>query len=192
MLEAGIDVSGNKEFGNCQYIAIVIGTQESINSQMRRLGSDEIHMKDIYYKKNRRRIFSELDFTGDDMIAFCLRIEQKQVIGEIMKKIRSENNKNSTAKIRKQFNKCVWYHIKNKVNDFIYRHQHALDDIGFQSDQDCRNFLKDVSLKCGDAHKAHSLSDAIAWFNHHNEEPKGVCMMDLHGLILAQLKKEFK
>lgn len=168
MLEIGIDVSGNNQSGNYKYMGIVIGTQECINSQMRRLGTDRLHMRDIVNKKHKDEILNQLNFDVKDVIAFCLLIEQKKIMDEVLKIKRGKKDRVSSSKVKKQFNKQVWNHVKNEITNFINEHGYELNNVGFQCDQDCYNFLRDNGLKCNSVGKAHVLSDVVAWFNNNS------------------------
>ena len=77
MLVAGIDYSGDPETGS-KFLGIVIGTQDAINSAMKRLGPGPPHVSKITNKRRRAEILSKLRFNGDTIIAICIRSRRRK------------------------------------------------------------------------------------------------------------------
>ena len=79
-LLAGMDVSGNPESGNHVFLAIVICTQTSIQTILKRLGKQTIHMSKIKSRKIQDDIISKLEFDRKGNIAFCIKINKNEII----------------------------------------------------------------------------------------------------------------
>ncbi len=189
MFLAGIDISGDPETDHYKRMSIVIGTKESIDSIVKRLGSNKIHMNQVK-KHDHGNIISKLDFTNDQIIAFCITLDKKLIVDRIRKSRRIKQKNISSEKIFRMYNNILMYEIRESIVDFLSKHNHALSDIVFQCDQDCLNFAKDTGLRYTEVGDAHMLADIVAWANNKNIEPDGVIAMDLRDIIERRLKKE--
>ena len=69
MLLSGMDVSGDSIVGNYKFLAIVVGTKESINGLFQLIGKKKIHMKEIQDKKNNVK----------KLLMLCHLIEKKEL-----------------------------------------------------------------------------------------------------------------
>lgn len=187
-LIVGMDVSGNIEFGNYQFMAIVIGTKERIDSLVRRSGNRKIHMTTIRNKKEQNRILESLIFDHTECIAFCIRLEREK----ILEKIRNTERKNRSLNNRKllhAYHHLVWRAIRDNVEKFLHQHGYGISDVVFQCDGDCRSFAKDLGWHHEAEGSAHMLADAVAWANSHGREPTGVVHLDmLHTQMVKRLK----
>ncbi len=77
-----MDFSGNAGSLD-KFIAIVIGTEESISAIFDTLGYDHIHMRNIHSDK-QNTIVSRLRFDGKNNIAFCIRIDRNIITNQIL------------------------------------------------------------------------------------------------------------
>ena len=80
----GADVSGNiTGDGQSRHIAVVIGTEESVNKIYQKIGLVRIHMSSLSRSK-RQNIFQELKFDNDDLLGMCLNVERQKTIDYIV------------------------------------------------------------------------------------------------------------
>ena len=189
MLRAGIDVSGDEEHGNHRYMAIVIGTEDCINSQMEKMGLKQLHMRTMTTRKRRKLILDTLDFSNKDILALCIRIEKKRTLAQLQKSRKHRHDPHLARTAEARFDKILWQYINGKMRDFATQHNETLVEIHFQCDADCRDFVRRVGLHPADCGNAYCLVDTVAWFNSHGKEPKGVRPMNLYADILERLKK---
>ena len=183
-----MDVSGDEEHGNHKYMAIVIGTEDCINLQIKKLDLKFTHMKLLVNKRDKKFIQSKLDFTKKDILAFCIRVEKKRVLGLAHKGRKYKHAQHAARTVETKFDRILWQNIKGKMRDFATRHNETLEHIRFQCDADCRDFVRHVGLRPADPDSAHALVDIVAWFNNHGLEPEGVHNIDLTADILKRLK----
>ncbi len=180
-----MDASGSPNEGNYKFMAIVIGAKEDIDHIIQQSGYLSEHMNRIENKKNQDQIISALRFHNQTVIAFCIQIDKYRILNKI--NIRKKNT--SKKKILQIYNQTIFKQLREKILDFLYRHNYSLDDIVFQCDSDCKDFAKDVGLKYEERKgNAFYLSDIIAWANNKNKEPKGVMEIDLTKIIETKLK----
>ncbi len=186
-LLAGIDVSGNPKDGNYKFMAIVIGTQEKINSIFKYLDPDQKYI----YKNSRNRdiLSSRLRFDSKEIIAFCIRIDRKMIIDKMIKKKKIDHTSKSSGAIFHIYNTTLLYNIRNRLDTFVNQHNYSLTEILFQCDMDCKKFLKDSGLHNDNEGLAYILSDLVAWANNRNKEPAGVISIDLVKILKEQLVK---
>lgn len=60
MILGGMDVSGDPESGNYQYMSVVLCTLEGERSLLKQAGTDQIHTSQIRDDNKRNRIISAL------------------------------------------------------------------------------------------------------------------------------------
>ena len=188
---AGMDVSGDQEYGNHKFMAIVIGTRDSVCFTMKCLGNKQIHMVEIRDKKQQERIISQLKFDGKENIAFCIQIEKNKIIQNILETKRIKQNV-SKAKIYRAYHYLLLRHVRAQIETFLGKHGNALSDVVFECDMDCVNFAKDAGLKHTQRGDAYVLSDIVAWANNRGLEPRGVVVMDITVVLESYLKRIFK
>ena len=69
--------------------------------------------------------------------------------------------------------------IQDSIMAFLHRYRQGFEDIVFETDGDCVNFLSDIGLQHTTPSHAHKIADAIAWANNRNIEPRGVRRLDI-------------
>ncbi len=185
-----MDFSGNNDSYD-KFIAIVIGTEESISAIFNTMGYDHIHMRNIHSDK-QNAIISKLRFDGKNNIAFCIRIDRNIITNKIrnMRRIKKKNILNE--KIFYACNLAVSRYIIERLQRFVLEHGQSLEDVIFQCDGDCIRFAKDVNLKYSYKGSAYDLSDVVAWCNNHGLEPKGVVTLDIRNDVKSKLLHDFK
>ena len=188
---AGVDVSGSKFIGNYKFMGIVIGTQESINHIVKNLEFTQIHMNAIMDKKKQDEILARLRFNGNENIAFCIRLDKDAIVKRISTRKRS-GHRYSRKNIFRAYDYLLHKYMHERIVAFLAKHNHALHDVVFQCDSDCRDFIKVNGLRHDNVGNAHRLADIVAWSNNKNKEPRGVESLDPRSWIDTELKKRFK
>ena len=191
MLLAGVDVSGSKPVGNHKFMGIVIGTQESICCIDKNLESKQIHMNVVMGRKKQDAILSKLRFNGNENIAFCIRLDKDAIVKKISAR-KKLGHRHPRKNIFRAYDCLLCKYIHERITIFLAKHNHALSDVAFQCDSDCRNFIKVNGLRRDDIGSAHGLADIVAWSNNKNKEPRGAESLDPRAWIDAELKKRFK
>ena len=92
----------------------------------------------------------------------------------------------SIRKNLRVYHGAVWYFIRDPVVDFLHRYRQGFEDIVFEADGDCADFLSDMGLRHTAPSHAHRFADAIAWANNRNMEPKGVKRLDIAESIIKR------
>lgn len=190
MLVAGIDVSGNPHEGNYKFMGIVIGTEEKIQTAVKKTGFSMPHMNRIKSRKAQKRIVSEINFDGKESIAFCVLLDRNAVIEQTKQK--GSTQYHTKMKIYRVYNRVLMYHIQKKIEGFLTKHGNTVHDIVWQCDADCRNIVKENGLKYGNAGSAYHLADVVAWANNRSMEPRGVIPLDFTDRIKEVLAKTLK
>ena len=191
MLLAGVDVSGSKPVGNYKFMGIVIGTQESICCIDKNLESKQIHMSAVIDKKKQDAILSKLRFNGNENIAFCVRLDKDTIVKEISTR-KKLGHRHPRKNIFRAYDYLLYKYMHERITTFLAKHNHALSDVAFQCDSDCRDFIKANGLRHDSIGNAHRLADIVAWSNNKNKEPRGAESLDPRAWIDAELKKRFK
>ena len=185
-----MDVSGDQSSGNHKFMALVIGTEESVEAMMRRLGSDRIHMSGIKDPKERMGMINKVSFDGREYIGLCMRVEKKLVLEKAQKRTKGRRMRAGKMKMTSTYHRLVWSMMRDYVEEFLWRHGCEISDISFQCDADCRDFAKDMGWKITHAESAHTLADVVAWANGHEQEPKGTVTLDLVSRLVSHMGKK--
>lgn len=188
---AGVDVSGSKPVGNHKFMGIVIGTQESIRCIVKNLESNQNHMNAVMDKKKQDTILSRLRFNGNENIAFCVRLDKDTIVKKISTR-KKYGHRYPRKNIFRAYDYLSYKYMYERIATFLARHNHALSDVVFQCDSDCRDFIKVNGLRHDNAGNAYRLADIVAWSNNKNKEPRGVKSLDPRAWMDAELKKRFK
>ena len=85
-LLTAMDVSGSSGEGNHKFFAIVICTQEHLNSLKNRLKFKNLSLNQHKNTETRLGISSELQLAGNDCLVICCKIERDKIIDQIKKK----------------------------------------------------------------------------------------------------------
>ena len=190
MLVGGMDFSGNADSLD-KFIAIVVGTEESISAIFDTAGYDHIHMRNIHGDK-QNAIVSKLRFDGKNNIAFCIRVDKSIITNKIRNLRRVKKKNTSNEKIFRAYYRIVFRNIAERLQRFALDHGHKLEDILFQCDSDCIRFAKDTNLRYVYKGSAYDLSDVVAWCNNRGLEPKGVITLDISSDVKSKLLHDFK
>ena len=113
MLVGGMDFSGNADSLD-KFIAIVIGTEESISAIFDTVGYDHIHMRNIHNDK-QNAIVSKLRFDGKNNIAFCIRIDRSMTTNQILTLRRI---KKKISQMKKFFVHIIELYLETLQKDF--------------------------------------------------------------------------
>ena len=190
MLSAGIDLSGNSDVGEQEFMGLVICTDDKKNSIVKNLGRNDIHMREIRDRNIQNTIISKLNFNDEESIAFCIVIDKGNIIKKFKQKRKAKQKKISNNKILRTYNRLLMYHLQERISNFLNKCNYVLSDITFECDSDCVGFLKDNGLKYADAGETHMLSDIVAWANQRNNEPEGVVEINLADIIKTELERK--
>lgn len=188
MLIAGADVSGNtRGDGQSRHIAFVLGTPESINRLHNQIGLREIHMVDLDESK-RKQVLENLEFTENDIIAWCLNVERQKIIDYITthEKINPKNKQKS--RIQKHFDYCLLQYVKDSIEQFTYSKNFQLSDICVQCDSDMDKTALNWKMQTSYKGKAYEIADAIAWCNEHGKKIKQCVEIDLRDKLRQQME----
>ncbi len=186
-LVAGMDMSGDPGMGNDKFLSIVIGTEESVDSTVKRLGSNTIHMHMVKDKKTKDDIISTLKFDSQNCIALCIRIDKTLLSKKII-----DMDYVSAKKFYQTCNYILFKQIRPKIEEFLIKYNCTIHDVTFQCDGDCMNLAKDVGLRYGAAGNVHMLADIVAWANNRCQEPDGVISIDIRDAIKRKIMKKFR
>ena len=188
LIVAGMDVSGNPESGNYEFMSIVIGREESLSSLVRRLGTESIYMNRIRDKKRKNNIIATLEFDRTECMALCIRLERNRVLGEFVYD-RKEYKRVQNAKRLRAYHYLLWRAVRVYIEEFLHQHRCGVSDVVFQCDGDCKDFAKDVGLQRAVKGSAHMLADIVAWANAHGKEPSGTARLNLTDMLYKDMKR---
>lgn len=160
-----MDVSGNQEKSNYNYLGVVLGTNESIQNLSKELGSYPEHMSKIP-KNERSEIIKKLTFDGNDRIAFCFKLDRKRILSEV--KNSRKGRRISTGKILNVFETLIMKELRKRIENFVLNHKTSLTELRFQCDDDCVKFLRNGSFQKVPIGIAYRISDYVAWCNNND------------------------
>ena len=190
MLVAGMDASGNSSLGSRRFMGVVIGTQEGIHLIVKQLGHHQSHMRMITDKDKQNEIISKLQFDRDKVIAFCVQLDKDDIVAKTQE-AKKTRHRYSRKRIYRTYDHLLYTHIQEKIKAFAVKHHHDIDEILFQCDQDCLDFVKSNGLKFDRPGSTHMLADIVAWSNNRGKEPIGVESVDLRALLKVELGRRF-
>ena len=188
---AGMDASGDQKSGNQKFMAVVIGTEESIVAMTRRLGSDSIHMNMIRNPRERDEILSKIRFDGRTCIGLCVRLERKLVLDGTQKRAKKSSRIYKSRAVS-AYRQLVWDMVRDPVEGFLRQHGCEIRRLGIQCDAECRDFARDRGWHSRPVGSAHMLADIVAWANNHRREPEGTMYMDIHDRLVKSMRRKFK
>ena len=192
-LVAGIDVSGIENRGNDNFVALVMGTAESIAAAAKTVSVNDriIHMSDIKNKQDQDAIFSKLNFIGKTITASCIRIDRQETIDLTLDSKPMLRNPFARDRIYSQFNSLLRQELMRPTQKFLLERRHTIDEVVCQCDQDCRPLAKIIGFKLQHKGVVHMLADIVAWFNNRGKEPAGVKQIDSAGTLRAKLRQSY-
>lgn len=184
---AGLDASGDQESGNCKYMALVMGTDEKIDSMVAKIERDYPSMRDIKSRKIRLEIASRMDFAGEECIGICMLVDRQNVLAPIMERI-DGGSRMTRERIYRRHNRMLMRHMRGGMEGFLLARRLGVHDIRFQCDSDCRDLVRDSGLRYEGPGNAHKMADALAWSNNSGLEPYGAGRMDIAARIRGRIR----
>ena len=161
----GADASGNNSEGQLNHIALIVGTEEAINTAYKNLEVErKIHMNQITAGK-RERIRRRLDLGSGEICALCMHVERQGVENHILNHEKTRRHRNLKSSIHKNFDTHLRRLVRSELDPFLRRHRLDLSDITVQVDGDMRHSVRYWKMKSAGVGRAHEMADAIAWFN---------------------------
>ena len=161
----GADVSGNiTGGGQSRHIAVVIGTEESINKIYQKIGLAEIHMSSLSRSK-RQNIFQELKFDNGDLLGMCLNVERQKTVDYIVCNAKLHPKNKPKFGIQKHFDYLLLQMIRDKIESFAFPRNCEIQDIVMQYDSDMILTGKNrgTGTVCGG--QAYEIADAVSVFH---------------------------
>ena len=189
---AGRDVSGGPESGNHKFMAIVIGTNESIEAMTRRLGPKPVHMSRVIGRGAKHAIIDRVEFDGRNRMGLCLRLEKRRIFSKIRGRLKQGRGHVGNKKMSRTYHGLVWNMVRDPVEEFLRPHNYEAHRLDFQCDYDCRDFVRDRGWGPASPGAAHALADILAWGNSHGLEPKGAICLDLSDRLEEQMIRHFR
>lgn len=159
-----MDVSGDIEEGNYKFLAITIGTQESIEGLSNQIGRLPTHISGIS-GENQTKIISKLSFDGKNRKAFCIKLKRNEIVNSIKSRRKIKKRGLPTGSILRTYNYVVMQNVKKLLEQFLLQHGISITELIIQCDSDCIPFAKEGSLKHQYKGNAYRLSDIIAYCN---------------------------
>jgi len=183
----GADVSGNLSGGGqSRHIAIVLGTEESVNRTYRKIGVHAIHMVSMSHAK-RQQVFQNLAFGDRDLVGLCLNVERQKAIDAVTNDPRFVSRHMSKSRIHKQFDYLLFRKIRDIVEPFAYERGCEIKDIVMQCDSDMSKTGVNWRMRTADGGRAYDLADAVAWCNEHGRRLRHCREIDLAGKLRGEM-----
>ena len=189
---AGMDVSGNPESGNHKFMAIVVGTEESIAGLARRIGPRPVHMSTIRSRDAKNAIIDNISFDGSNTMGLCLHLEKKRTFARLQGGTKQNRRFANNKKLSRTYHSFVWNLARDPMERFLRLHRFEVHRLHFQCDIDCRDFVNDRGWHQACPGIAHALADVLAWGNSHGREPKGAICLDLADSLEGQMVRHFR
>lgn len=187
MLLVGMDVSG-KGIDNYGYLAVVLGTTESVRALSNQIGSMRTHMSGLT-KPEQESIRNRLAFDSKNRIAFCVTLKRSEILDKIESLRRVKRKRMPKGNIIRTYNRVVILKIKTIIEDFVLSHNESVVDLTIQCDSDCNPFAKIGDFSYAYKGDAHKISDIIAWCNKNNKTPNSVIEIDFTDEIPEKMMK---
>ena len=166
MLLAGVDINGDNDNGQFRYMALVIGTDVAVNSLFNKIGLKTVEMKHL--KKNQRRFVSKhMNFTSNDFLALCLKIDRQKLFNYITTHPHSKAKFIEKSQVHRYFDDILFSLIRNRIDGFCQHHQTRLSKLNFQCDPDMTKTILNWNLTNLPKGKAYEFADAISFCYEH-------------------------
>ena len=186
----GADISGSiKRNSQAKYIAIVLGTKESINRIYQKIGLSEIHMS-LINNSQKQKVFQNLIFNNNDLIGICLTVERQNTIDLILNNPKFNSRSISKLKLQKHFDYLLLKKIRNIIESFSIPRKYELKDIVMQCDPDMSKTGINWNMKTSHKGKAYEIADAVAWCNGHGKEIKFCKEIDISNTLQKEMKHD--
>ena len=169
-----MDVSGDPKHKNHKYLSIVIGTEESIESLLKKSGIGDSRMSKLRVGQ-QDHVAQRLKFDNNNRIAFCIQINRKEIIDYVKKRRKIKQQRMSDGRLVNLFHHVFYELIRPEIESFLLIHGYSLSNLQIHCDDDCYSLIKECGLKPvlykGSAFK---ISDRVAWCNNKRIEMKTV------------------
>lgn len=191
MLVAGSDINGDNDDGQFRYIAIVVGTETAVNTLFNKIGLKTIEMKHL--KKNQRRIVAKnMNFTSDDFLTLCLKVDRQKLIQYITTHPHSKAKFIEKTQIYRYFDTILLSLIRDKIDGFCQHHKSRFSHLSVQCDPDMTKTIQNWDLKPIPVNRAYEFADAVSFCYEHKWSPiKGCKYIDCSDIIKQKLQKCF-
>ena len=187
----GMDVSGDSDRSNYNYLGIVVGTHERIMQIHDPVKHFPEHMASID-ESDKEQIIQNLYFNSTTEIAFCVKLDRKNIINNITSTKRSNGKNLEKGKVIRTYNRVVIQEIKKRLENFLFSQGVSITEIVIQCDGDCKCFAKSGALQYSRKGVAYKLSDYVAWSNNKNRNPASINEVDFTIEIPIKMKKILK
>ena len=185
----GADVSGNSSRGQGAYIALVLGTPESIDNAYQRIGISNIHML-LLSKSKRRKVIQRINLNDGELVVACLHVQKQKIIEEILSDPRIKIRNTPKAKPYMHFDYLLFRKIRDMVESFAFPRKCGLEDIAMQCDSDMSKTGANWKMNTVNKGKAYEIADAIAWCNQHDIKINQCREIDLASMIHAEMQHD--
>ena len=190
MVIMGADVSGNTaDYGQSKYIAIIMGTEKSINKIYQKIGLAKIHMVSLPDSK-RQKVFRGLKFNNEDLLGLCLNVERQKTINYIVYNTKLDPKNKPKDKIQKHFDYLLLRAIRSKIESFVFPRNCEIKDVVMQCDSDMNRTGKNWSMRAINKGQAYEIADAVAWCNSHGKSIKQCVEIDLADTLRKEMKHD--
>ena len=179
----GMDVSGDATKSNYNYLGIVVGISERIIQIHNPVQHFPDHMASID-KSRIEHVISILNFNSVTEIAFCIKLDRKNIVNKIMEAKRHGGKNLEKGKVLRTYNYVIMQEVRKKLENFLFSHGVSLTEIIVQCDSDCMYFAKAGALDHTRKGVAYKLADYVAWCNNKNKPPDSIKEIDFTTEIL--------
>ena len=185
----GTDVAGNIYDGQSRYIAIIIGTEESINNTYNKIEITKIHMASLS-KKKKQHVIQNLKFKNNDLLALCLHVKRQKIIDYIYNNDKLQPKYKPKFKIQQHFDYLLLRKIRSKIEFFANARNQEIKDITMQCDSDMNKTGGNWGMKVAAKGKAYEMADAIAWCNERKKQIDFCLDMDLAQMLKEEMEND--
>lgn len=186
----GADVSGIAlPRGQVEYIALVLGTPDSIEKVHQKIGMSSIHMS-LLTKSKRRRVVQNVDLGDKDVFAMCLHVQKQEIVEGIQSNPRFRSKNPPKIKIYRHFDYLMFKKIRRLVESFVFPRKSDLKDVIMQCDPDMVKTGTYWNMNIEKGGKAYEIADVIAWCNTHNIKISQCKEIDLADKIRTDMQHD--
>jgi hypothetical protein len=178
MLVAGMDVSGDYQFGNHKFMGIVIGTSESIMALSKDIGHLRTHVSGLK-PAEQEAITKKMTFDYNNRIAICFRLNQNEIIDRVKQRRQIRQRRTPEGKLVRLFHRVAYQFLKPEIERFVLSHNQSVNELIVECDRDCSSFVKENSLKADMVKDAHKIADIIAWSNNKSKNIPSIIEIDV-------------
>lgn len=180
------------ESGRHKFMAVVIGTDESMGGLAGRIGPKPVHMSSIRSRDTKGGIIDKVRFDGRNLMGLCIRLEKKRTFARLAGGPKQRRRFASNKKLPRTYHGLVRNQLSDHAGPFRLSHNCEAHRLDFQCDFDCRDFVNDRGWHRASPGQAHMLADIPAWGNSHGLEPKGSTCIGLSDSLEAQMMRHFR